>query len=74
MNWKPAFLIKGEDKPSTNALVFATEREALSSAAELFSRWTVPIGFVAIETADPVNYRWDDKLGNVPNWAEEQAA
>jgi hypothetical protein len=55
-NWKPAFIIKGEDKPSTNAQVFATREEALASAQDRFMRWTVPTDFTAVETEDPVNY------------------
>jgi hypothetical protein len=65
MNWKPAFLFRGDDKPGLNAQVFATQEEALASAATRFSRWTMPIGFFVVETTDPVNYRWDDKLGDV---------
>ncbi len=55
-NWKPAFIIKGEDKPCTNAQTFATREEALASAEARFMRWTTPTGFTAVETDEPVNY------------------
>ncbi len=59
MNWKPAFDIPGENKPCTNATVFATEKEALQSASDRFMVWTMPSGFTAIETTDSVNYRYN---------------
>lgn len=48
-----------------NALRFATYEEALASAKELFSRWTVPIDFTVSPSDDAVNYRWDNTDGNV---------
>lgn len=60
-NWKPAFTFRGQKEPSTNAQVFATEAEALASAEARFMVWTMPEGFLAVETDDPVNYaRIDD--------------
>ena len=44
------------DPPATNALVFATQEEAVAAGDELMSRWFVPIGFEVRETNDPVNY------------------
>jgi hypothetical protein len=56
-NYKPAFIIKGEDKPCTNAQVFATYNEAADSAIARFNVWTVPDDWVVVETEDPVNYK-----------------
>ncbi len=49
-----------------NALRFATEAEALASAKELYHRWYLCVDYRADESEDPVNYRWDEKRGNVP--------
>lgn len=64
MNYKPAFILPGEDKPCTNAQVFATKTEAEESAQSRFMRWTVPSGWTVVETDDPVNYRWDPEKGD----------
>lgn len=66
MPWKPAFIIPGEDKPATNAQVFATRDEALASAQARFMVWTMPSDFTAVETDEPVNYvrraGWDEMV------------
>jgi hypothetical protein len=62
MNYKPAFILRGEDKPCTNAQVFATREEALASAQSRFMVWTVPEDFTAVETNDPVNYERFDGI------------
>lgn len=64
-NFKPAFILAGEDAPCTNAQVFATHEEAARSAEARFMRWTAPTGFTVVETDDPVTYRWDDEKGDV---------
>ncbi len=56
-NYKPAFIIKGEDKPCINAQVFATKEEAEDSARARFMVWTVPTDWTVVETEDPVNYK-----------------
>ena len=48
-----------------NAQRFATEPEALASAADRFAVWTMPTGYHVEESADPVNYQWDDVAGDV---------
>ena len=58
MNWKPAFFFKNQDTPSTNAEVYATKEEALASAEARFMVWTMPTDFTAVETDEPVNYKW----------------
>lgn len=64
MSFKPQFKFTGGEK-CLNGQAFATKTEALSSAKARFMRWTMPIGYDAIESADPINYRWDDTIGNV---------
>lgn len=60
-NWKPAVKVSGEgSKWCHNALVFATEQEALRSATELMSRWMLVTEAGATETDDPVNYHLTD--------------
>jgi len=56
-NYKPAFIIRGEDKPCTNAQVFATKEEAEDSARARFVVWTMPDDWTVVETDDPVNYK-----------------
>lgn len=63
MNWKPEFLVEG--KWCSNSQVFATEEEARKSAYSRFFNWYVPTDYRAAETSDPVNYRWDEKEGDV---------
>lgn len=58
-NYKPAFILAGESKPSVNALVFATHEEAQCNARDKFALWTMPIDYTVIETEDAVNYRYD---------------
>ena len=57
MNYRPMFDF-GPSERKGNAQVFETEAEALGSARDRFRRWTMPTGFGADETADPVTYRW----------------
>ena len=59
MNYKPAFILAGESKPCTNAVVFATYEEASCSAQDKFAVWTQPIDWTVVETDDEVNYRYD---------------
>ena len=56
-NFKPAFILSGEDKPCTNAQVFATKEEATDSARARFMVWTMPTDWTVVETEDPVNYK-----------------
>lgn len=72
MNYKPAFILPNEDKPCTNAQVFATHSEAERSAANRFMSWTMPTGFCVVETEEPVNYVWDEQKGDVPCCRETQ--
>jgi hypothetical protein len=63
MSWKPVF--KLDNKWCENAQRFATKDEAYASAESRFMRWTAPEAFDAHESEDPVNYRWDNGLGDV---------
>jgi len=60
MSWKPQVFIKSENQWCGNALVFATEKEAADNARDLLMRWFVPTDFRAVESTDPVNYRYVD--------------
>jgi len=62
MSYKTMMEFKN-DAPATNALRFGTEEEALAHGRELFSRWTVPIGYHAEVSDDPVTHRFDFDLG-----------
>jgi len=55
MSWKPQVKVNGEW--NGNGLVFATQEEAKSRAANLFSRWTLCTGHRAIESDEPVKNR-----------------
>ena len=78
MNYKPAFTFKGQAEPSTNGEVYATEAEALASAKQRFSVWTMPTGFTTVETDEPVNGVWHENAGRlalgetVPHMAPKQ--
>jgi hypothetical protein len=63
-NWKPEVLVNGQW--GQNALVFATEEEAIANARNLFWRWTLCADYRAVPSEDPVNYRWDPTVGLVP--------
>ncbi len=58
MSWKPEVFLEG--KWSQNALVFATEKEAADNARDLLMRWFVPTDSRAVESTDPVNYKYVD--------------
>lgn len=56
MSWKPEFLVDGKWYP--NAVAFATEQEAKDNARDKFMVWTMPTDWRAVESTDPVNYRY----------------
>lgn len=58
MSWKPQVFVKSENKWCGNALVFETREEAEQNASDLLMRWFVPTDSRAIESTDPVNYRY----------------
>ena len=68
MSWKPAIKVFGEAPYHQNGQTFATEAEAFASARSRYSRWTMAEDYKAVEVStdeNPVNYRWDEKLGDV---------
>lgn len=66
MSFKPEFQVGTDPKFYGNAQAFATEAEALASAQARFNVWTMATGFRAVESDEPVNYRWEDGVGDVP--------
>jgi hypothetical protein len=60
MSWKPQVQVRGEPGWHSNALRFATRKEAEDNAHDLWSRWTLVTNSRAIESEDPVNYVWLD--------------
>lgn len=64
MSFRPMFEFSSGEVAG-NAQRFATFDEANRSAMDHFSRWMMPTGFFVEESADPVNYRWDEARGDV---------
>jgi len=65
MSFKPAIKVYGESPYYTNGQTFATYDEALASARNRSWNWTMAEDYKAVESDEPVNYRWDEKLGDV---------
>ncbi len=59
MSWKPQVFVEGAWVG--NGLAFATKAEAENSADDLCQRWYVPTGWRAVESEEPVNYRYTDR-------------
>ena len=55
-SWKPEFKIDGAWYD--NAIRFASEREATLNALDKLHVWTIPTGYRATQSDDPVNYRY----------------
>lgn len=72
MSWKPEFLVQGEW--SRNGQAFATKDEAMGAASDRFMRWTTPTDYRAVESSEPVNYKWDKEQGDRPLTEEERKA
>lgn len=61
MSFKPQVQTVGNgDEWSGNALAFGTREEAEANARELACRWYLVTNTRAIESDEPVNYRWVD--------------
>lgn len=65
MSWAPEVIADSSGKWSRNGLRFATKEEAEANALNLASRWTLVRDIRAVETDEPVNYRWDPVAGLV---------
>ena len=63
MSYKPEFEVQGEW--CGNGQRFATMEEAEASAALRYRAWTVPTGYRAVESTDPVTYMFDRNAGDV---------
>lgn len=57
-SWKTEVFVDGSW--SSNALRFATKDEAVAYGIELLSRWWVPSDKRAVESDEPVNYKFDN--------------
>ena len=56
-SFKTEVCVKGEW--STNACVYATRKEAEEAGKELLSRWMAPEDSRAVESDEPVNYKFN---------------
>ena len=59
MSYKAEVIADSSGKWTSNALRFATMDEAENHASDLFGRWMAVRSTRVVESADPVNYRWD---------------
>jgi hypothetical protein len=64
-SWKTEVctMYQGQDTWDSNALRFATKKEAEKYGDELLSRWMVPIASRAVESDDPITHIFDDSIG-----------
>lgn len=58
MSWKPEVIADSTGKWCGNALRFATRQEAESQVRDLSMRWFAVRETRAVESPDPVNYRY----------------
>lgn len=72
MSFKPEVFVEG--KWSQNGLVFATHDEAKAYAQDLYCRWTLCTNHRAVESSEPVNYKFvDGKLEYIAPITNEKA-
>ena len=62
-SFKPEVMTDSTGKWYSNALRFATEAEAISSAHDLAMRWMLVRDYRAAPSDDPPNYTWIDGIG-----------
>lgn len=62
-SWKPEVQTGSDPKWYGNALRFATKAEAEASANDLAGRWMLVQDWRAVESDDPVNYKWIAGMG-----------
>lgn len=60
MSWKPEFQTDNTGKWYRNGVAFATKQEAEGNASAKAWAWTLVRDFRAVESDEPVNYRWVD--------------
>ena len=58
MSWKPEVQTDDTGQWYGNGLAFETRQEAEANAHNLMMRWTAVRETRAVESAEPVNYRW----------------
>lgn len=67
MSWKPEVIADSSGKWVSNALRFATEKEAYGNVCDLAGRWMLVHEWRAVECDDPVTHKWvDGGLVNLP--------
>jgi hypothetical protein len=59
MSWKPEVIADSSGKWVDNGLRFATAEEAQDNARNLSWRWSAVREWRAVESTDPVNYKWN---------------
>jgi hypothetical protein len=70
MSFKPEVKVGNDPKFYSNALTFATRKEAEDNAQDLFNRWTLCVDHRAVESTDPVTHAYiDGVLAHVPKEA-----
>ena len=60
MSWKPEVIADNSGKWCGNGLRFATKEEAEANVFALSMRWILVRETRAVESDDPVNYRWEN--------------
>lgn len=60
MSWKPEVIADNSGKWSGNGLAFATKEEAEAWATDLSYRWLLVRETRAVESTEPVNYKYVD--------------
>jgi hypothetical protein len=68
MSYKPEFRVFDDPQWYRNGQTFATHKEASKSAESRLYRWLAAECYRIVEVPDaefPVNYRWDEELGDV---------
>lgn len=60
MSFKPEVKTGNDPKFYSNALAFATRKEAEDSALDLFNRWTLCVDHRVAESTDPVTHTYID--------------
>jgi hypothetical protein len=58
LSWKPQVIADDTGKWCGNGLAFATKEEAEANARDLMGRWILVTATRAVESDEPVNYRW----------------
>jgi hypothetical protein len=66
MSYKPEVIADNSGKLVSNALCFATEREAQLYVADLKWRWTLVRETRVVASDDPVNHAWTNERGAKP--------